>query len=301
MGKWKRPFRDVLRWFRLHAPGADKIHIPAFMKIMSGNAVLGLILSIIPGLAHCIEGRFHEVRWFVLGWLLALLVGIFFYGGSIGFLLLGVAAALHGWIALSHKLYKEHDEIPKKLFDFGALLLIFGLLYWGVRRTVFRDFDFSYATFLVPYQNIQQGDVLLTRRSRAEADSLTRGSLVVVQLREVGGDNFVWAREGEAVVQIVGLGGERVGIKNYSFSVNGRVLDSEQFPVPQWLRERTIETVDVPDNSYFMNAVYNVYGRRAVDARLVGNACLIRESAIEAKVVMRWLPLTRRGFLRPNE
>ncbi len=143
---------------------------------------------------------------------------------------------------------------------------------------------------------------MLARRSEAQANLLSRGSLVVTSLRRIGTHGAAWGG-GTTVVQIVGLPGEKIEIAASVFIINGKKLNSEEFPVPQWLCDRKIEAISVPEGSYFTNAVYNVNerGRDAVNAGTVGNACLIRISDIQATAVMRWLPLTRRGFLRSNE
>jgi hypothetical protein len=302
MARWKKPFRSIFRWFRRQSIFPEAVaepKVPAFLKIMSGNALAGVLLSIVPGLAHFVEGRFREVRWWVLGWIVVLLIGVFFYGSGTGFLFLGFAVGIHSWIAYNHALMKEHIEARERFIDFGMLLVFFGLLYFGVRMTILRDFVLGFSSRTIPYQNVQQGDIVLARRSRARADFLKRGSFVVVGLREVWAGRRIWNVRGEMVAQVVAVGGETVDI-NGVFVVNGRPLDVNHFPVPQWLRRR-IEPIYVPDGSYFVNVEYNVRGNMAVNAGLVKEACVIEGSRIEALAVMRWLPLSRRGFLKVEE
>ncbi|MGA2092395.1 MAG: S26 family signal peptidase [Sedimentisphaerales bacterium] len=304
MARWKRPIRLVLRRFRrLNIAPESLPKVPAFLKIMSGNALGGIFLSIVPGLAHLVEGRFREVRWWVQAWFVVLLVGMFFYGGSIGLLFLGFAVGLHTWIAFNHALMKEHIETNQHLVDFVMLLVFFGLLYFGVRATVFRDFVMGFSSRTIPYQNVQTGDIMLARRSRAQPNLLKRGSFVLVNLNDVGNGNWRewrWRQgRGEMVVQIVALGGETVDINN-AFVVNGRPLDEKRFPVPQWLR-RNIRQIQVPEGSYFINVEYNIQGNAAMNEGLIKSACVIEGSRIEAAAVMRWLPLSRRGFLRAEE
>jgi hypothetical protein len=103
------------------------------------------------------------------------------------------------------------------------------------------------------------------------------------------------------MVQIVGLPGERVQIENDTFIVNGQELDSEKYPVPRWLRGRRV-SANVGDDSYFISCQYSVraHGRQLTNAN-IHDICLIRSSNIEARAFMRWLPLSRRGFLREVE
>jgi hypothetical protein len=299
MARWKRPIRLVLRRFRrLNIAPESLPKVPAFLKIMSGKALAGIFLSIVPGLAHLVEGRFREVRWWVPAWFVVLLVGMFFYSGSIGLLFLGFAVGLHSWIAFNHALMKEHIETNQHLGDFVMLLVMAGLMYWGVRATVLGDFVFGFSSRTIPYQNVQTGDIMLARRSRAQPNLLKRGSFVLVPLREVGGRR-TWGVEGEMVAQVVAVGGETVDINN-AFVVNGQPLDEKHFPVPQWLR-RNIRQIQVPEGSYFINVEYNIQGNAAMNTALIGRACVIPGSQIEAAAVMRWLPLSRRGFLKAEE
>lgn len=271
--------------------------VPAFMKIMSGNSLLGLILSIVPGLAHFAEGRFREVRWFVLGWFLSLIAGIFFYGSSIGLLLLGLAVGLHGWIAFSHALAEEKDEPSEKIRTLVILLIFFSIFYWGIRRVVFQDFVFGLSNLTVPYQKIQQGDTLLGRRSSVQANLLARGSLVIARFPQIYNYKVIKGRRYETTGEIAALPGEKIEIIEGRFVVNGRVLDGEKFPVPGWMSGFNLSQI-VPDDRYFVSTTYNIggYGMN-VTADLITDACILSKGDIEAIAVMRWFPLNKRGFL----
>jgi hypothetical protein len=237
---------------------------------------------------------------------LTLLAGIFFYGGAAGFLLLGLAISFHGWIAFSHAFSKEQVEISDKLVTYAMLLTLLGVFYWGVRNIAFRDFVFGYTNQAVPYQNVQPGDLLLARRSLSDAANLHRGSLVLAPVVTVGGDggHGQALRNGPLMAgQIVAVAGEKVAITNDAFVVDGQALDGEQFPVPEWLRKRRIGAIRVPNDWYFLSAQYNlqIHGNVGLEAGLVERACLARSSEIEAKAIMRWFPLGRRGLLRLDQ
>jgi hypothetical protein len=252
-------------------------------------------------LAHYVDRRFREVRWFVLGWFLALLAGIFFYGGVLGFLLLGLAIGLHGWIAFSHTLLAEKTEFGKGLIDYGAVLVILGLIYWGVRVAAFHDFVFSISTFTIPEENVQAGDTLLARRSQAHDGVLPRGSLVVGNFPQLYGAHHVIRGTYETTGQVIALPGETIEINEHQFVVNGEILDTGEFPVPGWLSGRRLWAT-IPPDSYFVSAVYQVqmHGMQLTDA-IVRDACILRAGDIEARMVLRWFPLARRGFLRTGE
>ncbi len=174
-------------------------------------------------MAHYVDGRFREVRWFVLGWFLLLLGGIFFYSGALGFLLLGLAIGLHGWIAFSHTLLAEKTEFGKRVIDYMAVLVILGLIYWGVQVVAFHDFVFGISTFTVPKQNVQTGDTLLARRSRAHDGVLPRGSLVVGNFHQLYGAHHVIRGTYETMGQVIALPGEKLEISENQFVVNGEV------------------------------------------------------------------------------
>jgi hypothetical protein len=299
MAPWKGPVRSVLRQLHLNTV-LSEIEVPAFLKIMSGNALLGLIQSIIPGLAHVIEGRFHEVRLFVLGWFLAALAGIFFFGGSLGFLFLGLAVGLHGWIAFSHALSKEHQGLQRNLADFVMLLVVIGLFYWGVQAVAFGDFVLGNTNLTIPYQNIQVGDTLLARRSGVSSNDILRGSLVVGRFPAVG--NYILATSRyDAIGQVVALPGEKVEIRGGKFCVNGKALDADKFPVPRWMSDVGLSEI-VAGDSYFVSTDYNVAGNggNAISS-LLSRVCMLKNSDITAVVVMRWLPVWRRGFLKEDQ
>jgi hypothetical protein len=273
---------------------------PDWLKIMSWNAFFAIVLSIVPGLPHLAQRRFRQIRWYFVSWVAFILAGMFLYGSNMGFLLLGLAVAAHAWMAFHASLIKEHEESGRRAFDIVMLLVFFAFVYWGARVVIFRDFVWGYTSLTIPYQSVQSGDCLLARRSLASGDVLSRGSLVLAPVRQVGVGRRGWtATRAKMIVQIVGLPGEKVGISNASFVINGKVLDSRRFPVPRWLLGADTWTIAVPADSYFVSTEYNVGPQTYTDA--IGSACLARPSEIEAKATMRWFPLTRRGFLRPYE
>jgi hypothetical protein len=311
MAKWKRPFRNMSRWFRLHVtlpagPKGPLVKVPAVLKIMSGDAFLGLVLSIIPGLAQLIDGRFRKVLPALVVWFFALTGGVFFYGSSFGLLLLGLAVGLHSWIGYEHVLSKEKVNALVNVHILLSAIFILTLFYWGIRRTVFRDYVFDYTALTIPGQNIQSGDLLLGRRSLSGPDNLHRGSFVAARIKNVqGGDyNRASTRTARMAVQIVGLPGEKIVIDANSFIVNDSVLDSNDYPVPKWLRNHEIIAISVPEDSFFVNTVYNVQvrgGNIEMYSALVQNACVIQPAQIQAKAIMLWNPVSRRCFLKEDK
>lgn len=302
MARWKGPIRSISRWIRLHSLLPEAVanpKVPAYFKIMSGNAFAGILLSIIPGFAHLLNDRFREVVLWVTAWVIIFIAGIFFYGSGTGLLFIGFAIGIHSWIVFTHALIKEHTEAKEKFTDFIMLLVFFGLFYFGVRMTAFRNFVFGFSNLAVPYQNIQQGDMLLAFRSRANPEYVKQGAFVTTNLREFG-ERIFFRTEGKMAVQIVAVGGETVGVNNGIFVVNGRPLDKEHFPVPRWLQGQKL-CISVPQGSYFINAEYNIWGHVPPNEAMLRNACVVAGSRIEATAVMRWLPVSKRGFLKAED
>ena len=73
MSRWKKPIRNFFRQLRQFMPisawSGEDLHFhffPPWLKKISRVNFLGAFLSIIPGLAHLIQKRFHSIRWWVL-------------------------------------------------------------------------------------------------------------------------------------------------------------------------------------------------------------------------------------------
>lgn len=268
------------------------------------DCLWGLLLSIVPGLAHFVHRRFREIRWYFLGWWLALGVGLFLYGTDIGVCFVGLAVGLHAWIAVQHSLMKRLEGLGERLGAILVALVILALVYRFAPRLIFPDFTGGYTALSLPYQNVQRGDYLLAWRDDDSDHPLPRGSLVLARLGSVTvGRRARRLRTGGAmVVQIVALPGEMVQISNDLYVVDGQLLDGEKYPVPRWLHGREI-SVTVPSDSYFVSSEYNLpaRGRGQIREGHIRTVCLIGFEAVRAKAFMRWLPLSRRGFIEETE
>jgi hypothetical protein len=302
MPRWKKPVRRLFRWGRQQKVVGEEgvqLRVPGWMKIMSGDCFLGLLLSIVPGLAHLAGGRFREIRWYLLIWFVLLVTGVFCYGSGFSFYLLALAIGLHAWIAVHHKLIKELAGIGVKLFVTAVLVMVLILVYRAIPRLVF-GLRGGYTSLTVPYHNISRGDYLLARRRSVLRGSIGRGSLVVTRLSGIiYGDGRRMPGRGESmVVEIVGLPGEYVETKDNSFIVDEQQLDTKRYPVPIWLRGRRI-SVRIPQGCYFISTEYSIRGRGASD-EVVRRACLVQAADIEAVAFMNWWPLSRRGFIRSD-
>jgi hypothetical protein len=255
-------------------------------------------------LAHLIDRRFREIRWYLLGWLLALALGLFLHGTDIGLGLIGLAIGLHAWIAVQHSLLRRIEGLRARLGVVVLVLIALAVIYWLIPRLIVPDLTGGHTNLTLPHQNIRQADYLLAWRDRVSEPPLPRGSLVLTRLGSIGQGRMGRAIRGDQTmaVQIVGLPGETITADDDSYYVDGQPLDSEKYPLPQWLRRRGVYARLAPD-SYFVSSEYNVqvHGRIEVTQSHVRTVCVVAREAIEARAFMRWLPLSRRGFIEEIE
>ena len=303
MAKWKKPFRDLLRSMRKGkvVPQTDiKSRSSARLKEFFSDSVSGLLLSIIPGFAHWMQNRFKEIRWYFLAWLVLLLSGLFLYGSPAGFICFGLAIGVHAAIALQYGIIKDLTNIAEKVVIIILVLIGLTFLYRLIPRLQFLNLDGGYSSLTIPYYNVEAGDYLLTRGGLDENDLLQRGSLVLIRPATLRGHSRMGMMSGNdtVIAEVVGLPGERLQIANEVFIVDGKVLDVEQYPVPQWLRNRTFSAT-IPNDSYFVSTRYSVRAHGVqLTASHIKQVCVLKKNLIEAKAFMKWWPLSRRGFLK---
>jgi hypothetical protein len=305
MAGWKRPVRSFGRRVRFGF-GGGKVREPKSERkgetVVDGRVVLGLLLSVVPGLAHLLEGRFREIWLYLLAWVAALCAGVYMYGTTLGFAMLGLAVAGHAIMAFKHRLDGRIHVVGDKVPVLIGLLIVFAFGYWGLRATLFRNYFWGYTTLNIPVKDIQRGDCLLLRRVETGNETFGRGEMVLAELREImnyRGRSRAMGGSYRMVVQIVAVGGDEVAIESDVFVVNGVRQDPNEYPVPEWLRNRVqVFTIVVPDGQYFIGTEYNANNTQAA---YVAAVCLIDEEQIRARAIMNWLPLERRGFLKSEE
>lgn len=302
MSKWKKPFRNLLRLMRKGkvVPRENvKLHCPPWIKGVFSDSILGLLLSVIPGLAHLLQNRFREIRWYFWAWLILLLSGLFLYGSAAGFICLGLAIGIHAGIAVQYGIIKDLANLREKIIMVIFVLIALTFIYRFVPRMLFPNLTVGYSSLSVPYYKVEAGDYLLAWRGLDQEALLTRGSLVLIHpVTFTSHRSKVTESKEEIIGQIVGLAGEQLEIQDGVFIVNGQPLDLEKYPVPQWLRIRLFSTT-IPEDSYFVSARYNVRAHGIqLNSTHIHRVCVVKASDIEAKAFMRWWPLSRRGFIK---
>jgi hypothetical protein len=269
------------------------------VKEIFNDSFLGLFLSIVPGLAHWVQNRFREIRWYFLAWLVLLLSGLFLYGSAAGFICFGLAIGVHAAIALQYGILKDLANLREKIITVILVLIGLTFMYRFIPRMPPLNLDAGYSSLTIPYYNVEADDYLLARGGLDEKVLLPRGSLILIHPATLGGYRRIVTRGNKTTIgEIVGLAGEKVQIANGVFIVDGQLLDVEKYPVPQWLRNHTFSAT-IPNDSYFISSRYNVRAHGIqLGASHIKQVCIVHTSDIEAKAFMKWWPLSRRGFLK---
>jgi hypothetical protein len=293
MASWKRPWRRASRLLRRHSPLAASAEskIPAKWAAENADIIWGLILSIVPGFAHLLKGRFRRILWAWLLWLLFFGLNALLFKTAWGWRSLGVAAAIHAWIALDLELRAQLNEALERVFALLIAFVFFLLVYVILAHICLPGIEFTRTPLAIPGADLRSGDTLLLRARADESQMLTRGALVGFQARAIGNGGTT-----ATIGQIVGLPNEEVVIDQGVYMVNGRSLSTDDYPVPAWLPRRRIELLAGP-NQYFVSSMYRARGVRGVRDDAIKRLCLVDKEAIGSRATMLWWPLNRRHRL----
>ncbi len=301
MPGWKRPIRTLHRITRLNRfTPVDSIRAKtrSWFRPGSSELLLGLVLSLVPGLAHLLQGKFKKVAPFLPVWIAVLAGAVYLYGTEVGMLLFGFSIAIHAWIMISHSLIDALRSIGERIVATVLILLALALIYRTVPRILIPGFTGRHTPIAAPAHNIEAGDYFLARRI-ADPNELARGSMLLARFARLTVDRSVGINRGQlpSVGQLVGFPGETVVIGRDLFVVNGKPLDPNEFPVPRWLNGR-VASVTIPEGSYFLSSAYSLSRQIPLREELIAAMLIIEEKDIEARAFMIWLPISRRGFLK---
>lgn len=301
MPKWEKSFRDLLRAIRKNRViiyTNTVLHTPKWLKELMNDKAMGLLLCLVPGLAHILSKRFKEIWIYFTAWLVLLLSGLFLYGSRVGYALIGLAIGAHIGIMIKYGLFKDMDNFREKAATMFLAMLGVLFLYGLVPNFILPHINLSRSTLTIPSYNIAEGDTLISS-TNIDRRTLARGALVLVYPQVVGGHN-VRAQLGinTVIAEIVALPGENLQIDKDVFVINGNQLDTKQYPVPGWLQNSNFSCI-IPDKCYFISAQYraHVHGQIRI-SDYIAQISIVARDDIEAKAFMLWLPVTKRGFLQ---
>lgn len=297
MAAWKKPVRDVLRGLR--RMGVRPVPLERIQKVVTSpaaKAVFGVVASIIPGLGHLLMWHFKGLAGLLALWVVLVGLTIFFFGGNLGMLFLGLSIGVHTWIGLHSGYLRNKNPIFERLGVFFLVLCFYAILYQGGRVLLAQYMHLGHSRINLPAYGIEPGDVFVGRRCGPQSHPLPRGTLVSTQLYRQG-----WLRNRQAdmagYVQVIGLPGETVEVKEDVFYINNQPHDPNQFRVPQWLHNASF-AIRVPADQYFISAEYQGWG---YNNAMIAAACLIPWEQVRARAVLQWWPIHKRGFVRTDE
>jgi hypothetical protein len=304
---WKRPFRSVGRSVRGLMPeraaqlrGAPGSRVGESLIALRSLGVLAVefVLGLIPGLPFVLEGQFRRIRLFWLAWLVFSCAALFLYGLAAGYLMLGLAVAIHAWLMFSHQVLGVVEGFGERVAVVLVLVFVLLAIYPWLPRTVVPGLACVRSTMAFPHYRIAVGDALLARRA---PDEPKRGTIVYFDAYGYGIHGGAGGLMGGASTlgQIVGLPGDEVTLHEGGFVVNGRALDKERYPCPDWLRGREETFHLTGPRQYFVTCQYQVR-RVGLPEGLVGQLCMVDRSRIQSRAFMLWSPLWRRGLLRTD-
>jgi len=304
MAVWRKPFRDGMRWLRGRRLMSK---MPAAVRrgcdVVISDSLVGLALSVVPGLPYLLKRRLREVWLLVLLWLVLLCASVLFYHSPIGGLLIGLTLGVHAWTAVRYGLIKEIEGFTERVALVVIVIILLALLYWAVPHVVIRGFGGAYTSLTIPALNVSRGDYFLVRHV-AGTEPLPRGALVLIEpagIRNAHRDQRL-NPDRRMIGQIAGLPGETVRVQGNAYVIGGQRLDPNSLPVPGWLQRyppRSAKGIVVPDHSYFVSSDYAVamHGNIAMTEQAISNVCIMRASDIRARAFLHWWPLSRRGFV----
>ncbi len=298
MPSWKRPWRHLSRRLRRRSPlaGAVESKIPTQWAAENADIIWGIILSIVPGFAHLLRGRFRRILWVWCLWLAFFGLNALLFQTAWGWRFLGVAAAIHAWMAVDVDLRAQLDQALERVLALLIAFVCFMVFYVVLAQVCPPGMEFVRTPLSIPSADVQKGDTLLLRPLTDESQALTRGALVGFRARAIGRGATL-----EAIGQVVGLPSETVVINQGVYSVNGTALPRDAYPVLAWFPTQRVE-LKVGPNQYFISSEYRrVRGRRRAGRDIVKRLCLVDKEAVESQATMLWWPLNRRHRLNTRD
>lgn len=292
MPRWARPLRGLLRFFRLNGIQIPKApQIPAWVETLIGSGLFAVFFSIVPGLAQLLTRKFRSIWIFWVSWLFFFAATGFFWGSSLSWLLCSLMLASHAWIAMRAGILSEIITLRSRVFVlFGIILLYFAIYRYGVPAGLnVLGFSGGYSLTSVDRIQVATGDYLFgTTRNL----SFQRGDMAMTEISGTGG--HFQARRSTGFVEIVGLPGETLEVKDGLFIINNKPLDQHLYPVPGWIKRAQRLNVTLGSHQYFVVADFHGTGYNSSHVTAV---CVVPSERLQARAFLQWWPLRNRGFI----
>jgi hypothetical protein len=280
--------------------GADRATAALSLRLPDATLALPLLLrSPFPGWPQMYVRSRILGRFFLYTRLLLLAVWLlFFYGTTVGSMILGLAFSTHSSsVADATNRILQPTSVRRRIaYSICTSILLFGFVYLPAGRLLFR-----YADPMVMQMDLfpfREGDVVLVNHA-AFGRSAPRPGQVVLFTPEnyrVGGGHQYTLYVGPRVDRIVAGPGDRVRWAHRSLLVNGRPSPHQPLN-PSALPAKPFE-LTVPGDSYLILPTTVPYmGRETEVSTWVGMAQIPRDQ-IGGTVYMVSNPLSRLRWLR---
>ena len=303
-GKFFRPLGYRLnRFFGFQLPERIGSVLERIIPIryLASRSPLHMLLSVVPGLGHAAAGSLSAIKWLWPAWAGFLLAGLCFYGTTPGGVLIGVAIAVHAWIVCDAgdvRPLVSHARM-RFLFLIGVYVVLFGVLYGGIRDAVSYRWRGAFVGMNLPCDGIQQEDYLIIDMSAYRHTVPQRGEVALYYLPTADVWRGVRFAGGEMVGKILGLPGEKVEFKQdrVVLSRQGRIQAS--FTTEELGIGPVELTAEIPEGDYYcLHPPFVRHGGGHMPwehrATLAG---LVPERNIRGRAFMIYNPIWRRGFL----
>jgi hypothetical protein len=262
-----------------------------------------VLQSLVPGLPWFLRGDYRIFRRTAGLWLGLFLMMVFWYGTGAGQLFRGLTVAVHAMLIGYANGLGQVRRWWRRLAI--ALLLLYAV--WMPYRMIARAFPVGQMNIEIPAQGLLAEDDVVGWRGAVQFPvNVTRGAVVLGRLpqMQVPGRG-VYVRGGTvAPVQVIGLPGETLRLASGQFHVDGVPLPVDAYPVPPSLQQVEELEFSVPAASYLVSSSFLLdlptRNRLVREEEVVANVVVLPASSLEARAVLRWYPILRRGFLPPN-
>ena len=142
---------------------------------MDVESLGSLVFGLVPGLPYLLTGRFGRVWVLWVAWLVLFCTGMFLYGLPWGWTLIGLAAAVHGWMMFRHRVLEVLHGFGERIVVLLFLVLVLLAAYVWLPRLLIPGLACVQSNMAIPFYRIETGDALLVRRA---PERLARGMIV---------------------------------------------------------------------------------------------------------------------------
>lgn len=273
-------------------------------ETLPGSATAAIVLSVLPGLGHLLDGRKRAALIAFAAWAVVVVLTVNFYAGMVGGLLVGLAVGIHTGVMFDAGRVRQHAETLRSRLHVMLLLLItVGIGYFLIDRMVRRRIGFVTSAFSLAAADVEPKDYLLISRRPA---AYRRGDLVMASsidhsMYRVGHETYIdLSIPGETVFVVIAVAGDEVQASQEGVRVNGSLVRKDDLPDGRVPLPKEPLTVTVPAGRVValcpIRRVQAMVDTEDSDVALFvwQHLYLMRTSNIRGRAVGVYLPIGRR-------